>query len=181
MAYPTIFVEGLRKAPFNPDKPQNRIILFENDHRHPGGQASIEEGKVSEVYKTKTVNKLGSRVRVLTAEQAAAKGVERAEVQRRVSEAKSEGDDEAALLAAAELQEEANKSIDPESLHNLDLGDDSVRALSELGVETIGRVLEAHQSGDLKVADGIGPDRFSEIEAALVKAGHLEDPGNDDD
>ena len=50
MAYQTITVFCPRIRPFDPDRPENKVILFEIDERHPGGQAFLAEGNTADVF-----------------------------------------------------------------------------------------------------------------------------------
>lgn len=55
MAYATITVFAPRIRPFNPERPENKVLLFEIDERHPGGQAFLAEGNTADVYPTAAV------------------------------------------------------------------------------------------------------------------------------
>lgn len=55
MGYQTIKVRAPRIRPFNADRPENKVILFEIDERHPGGQAFLAEGNTADVYATPMV------------------------------------------------------------------------------------------------------------------------------
>lgn len=55
MGYQTITVRAPRIRPFNPDRPENKVLLFEIDERHPGGQAFLAEGNTAEVFPTPMV------------------------------------------------------------------------------------------------------------------------------
>lgn len=55
MGYQTIKVRAPRIRPFNADRPENKVILFEIDERHPGGQAFLAEGNTADVYPTAAV------------------------------------------------------------------------------------------------------------------------------
>jgi len=55
MGYATIQVRAPRIRPFDKDRPENKVILFEIDERHPGGQAFLAEGNTADVYPTAAV------------------------------------------------------------------------------------------------------------------------------
>lgn len=57
MAYQRITVFAPRIRPLDPERPENKVILFDIDERHPGGQAFLAEGNTAEVFPTPEVTK----------------------------------------------------------------------------------------------------------------------------
>lgn len=146
MGYPTIWVHAPRKRPFNPDNPTNRVVLFEIDSRHPGGQAFLAEGDEAEVWSQspEVKKRLGTSALVLGKRQTGKGGA-------------------------------PIETIDPDSLHAVQgLGDRTIDALAAAGITTVGELVDAVTSGDIETINGVGPKRLEEIVEALVQAGHIE-------
>lgn len=173
MGYRRITVKGLRKRPFDPERPAHRILLFENDRRHPRGQACVMEGHVAEVYPTAAVKKLISSGQVEQIDEAAAaEAVEaRADAQAVAAAARAAGD--AATAAEAAGVAAGDDSIHPESLFNLKLDDPTIQALEGAGIDTMGALVDAWRTGEVQTVKGVGRARLESIGHALVEAGQL--------
>ena len=57
MGLKRITVRAKRKRRFDPERPENRVVLWDRDRRHPGGQAFLAEGDTADVYPTAAVKK----------------------------------------------------------------------------------------------------------------------------
>ena len=141
--YEFIHVVAPLKKKLDPSKPSRRVVLFERDRAHPGGQAFLAEGDSALVYRTPKVGELIG-----------------------LGVLKEVGGEKEAKTMAKKVDENSIHSLEG-------LTDATKALLEKNNVRTIngsGGLVEKRLSGDLAAIKGVAKKRLAEVDHALLEA-----------